>query len=110
MKRRARQRVDWDEELRKTERIRRKGFFISALGFAVAAAFTFGAGRLSPGGVEISRKILFTFCLMIAAFLVRLIFKRRERLRQEREDRENQKFEQDLRQWRQEKNIDKWPM
>jgi hypothetical protein len=85
---RKRRRVDWDEELRKTERIRRKGLFISALGFGVAMICVLGASRLNPGGVEISRKIIFTFCFVIAMFLMRGILKRRERLRLEREGKE----------------------
>ncbi|MDR1377846.1 MAG: hypothetical protein LBJ36_02180 [Synergistaceae bacterium] len=85
---RKRRRVDWDEELRKTEHIRRKGLFTSALGFGVAMIFIMGAHYMSPGGVEISRKIIFTFCFVIAMFLLRGILGRRERLRQEREERE----------------------
>jgi hypothetical protein len=89
---RRRRRVDWDEELRKTERIRRKGLFISALGFGAAMIFVFGAGRLNPGGVEISPKIVFTFCFVIAMFLLRGVLGRRERLRREREEREEREY------------------
>jgi hypothetical protein len=85
---RQRRRVDWDEELRKTERIRRKGLFTSALGFGIAMIFIVGARRLSPGGVEISRKVIFTFCFVLAMFLLRGVLGRRKRLRQEREERE----------------------
>ena len=83
-----RRRVDWDEELRKTERIRRRGLFISALGFGVAVIFIFGAGQMSKGGLEISRKVIATFCFLIAMFLVRGVLRRRERLKREREERE----------------------
>jgi hypothetical protein len=85
---RRRRRVDWDEELRKTERIRRKGFFISLLSFSVAIVVVMGAGRMNKGGIEFSRSVIFTFCLLIGMFLVRGLLRRRERLRREREERE----------------------
>ncbi|MDR1875064.1 MAG: hypothetical protein LBQ90_08665 [Synergistaceae bacterium] len=88
MRSRRRRRVDWDEELRRTERIRRKGLFTSALSFCVAVVVILGAGRLSKGGIEFSRRVIFTFCLVIALFLVRGLLRRRERLRRAREERE----------------------
>ena len=85
-----RQRIDWDEEIHKTERIRRKGLFVSALGLGIAAVFVFGAGRAGPIGVDVGRKLIFTFCFVTAMFLLRGIFRRRERLRQKREEREEE--------------------
>ena len=90
MRGKYRRRVDWDEELRKTERIRRRGFFISALSFAVAVAFIFGASRFKESGVEFYRKIIFTLCLMLALFLTRCVLRRRERLRRERQELEEE--------------------
>ncbi|MDR2178921.1 MAG: hypothetical protein LBP21_01305 [Synergistaceae bacterium] len=87
-----RRRVDWDEELRKTERIRRRGLFVSALGFGVAAVFIMGAGRMSAAGIDVSRKLIFTICFVIAMFLLRGVFRRRERLRLEREEKEEIKI------------------
>ena len=57
-----RRRVDWDEEIRKTDRIRRRGLALSALSFAVALAVIFGAGRM--GGVEVAlpRKVVAIAC------------------------------------------------
>ena len=90
--RKRRLRVDWDEEIRKTERIRRRGFFISALGLGVAVLFTFGGWRFggSVGMTEIVPKILFALflalssalCLVLAAALARVVPRVRERLRQ----------------------------
>ncbi|MDR1978334.1 MAG: hypothetical protein LBQ42_06340 [Synergistaceae bacterium] len=88
MRYRNKRRVDWDEELRKTERIRRKGLFVSALGFGVAAIFVVGAGRMGPAGVDVSRKLLFALCFVAAMFLARGTLRRGERLRREREERE----------------------
>ncbi|MDR2527525.1 MAG: hypothetical protein LBD04_00705 [Synergistaceae bacterium] len=95
--RKRRRRVDWDEEVRKTERIRRRGFFISALGLGVAVLFTFGGGR---GGVtEIGPKLLFAFflalslalCLALAVTMTRMAS--RERPRQEEVGSERPKRE-----------------
>ena len=90
MREKYRQRVDWDEEVRKTERIRRKGLFISALSFCVAVAFILGAGRLSESGVEFSRKVIFALCLVLAVFFVGGVLRRRERLRRKRQELEEE--------------------
>jgi tRNA threonylcarbamoyladenosine biosynthesis protein TsaE len=86
---RRRKRVDWDEELRKTEQIRRKGLFTSALTFGAAAVFIVGAGWMNPSGLVISRKVVAAFCLLTAMFLFRGVFARRARLRREREQKES---------------------
>ena len=85
-----RRRVDWDEELRKTERIRRKGFFLSALSFAVAVAFIFGASRLKKSGLVFDSKVTSTLCLVLALFLIRSVLRRRERWRLERQEAEEE--------------------
>jgi len=90
MRSRRRRRVDWDEELRKTERIRRRGLFVSALSFCAAMALIAGASHLNKSGIEFSRRIIFTFCLVIAMFLMRGVLRRRERLRREREERQDE--------------------
>ena len=83
-----RQRVDWDEEIRKTERIRRRGFFISALGFGVALVFILGTNRLNVLDAEIGRKIIFALCLVLSMFILRLALRRRERLKREQKEKE----------------------
>ena len=92
MKYRERYRVDWDEELRKTERIRRKGLFISALGFGVAMIFIFGTGGLSSGGIEFSRKIIFALCFILSMFVLKLALHRRERLKREEQEKEQEQM------------------
>jgi hypothetical protein len=84
MRERRRRRVDWDEEIRKTERIRRKGLFTSALSFGVALIFVAAAGRVNEIGAEIGRKVIFAFCFVAAMFLFRAALLRRARLRRER--------------------------
>jgi Flp pilus assembly protein TadB len=86
MRERRRRRVDWDEELRKTERIRRKGLFTSALSFGVALILIIAASRMNDVGIEFGRKVIFAFCFVAAMFLFRIVLKRRARLRQARED------------------------
>ena len=88
MRYRERRRVDWDEEIRKTERIRRKGLFISGLGFAVAALFVFGVKSVGNVNAEVSRKIIFALCFMLSMFVLRITLRRRERLRLEREEQQ----------------------
>ncbi|MDR2174559.1 MAG: hypothetical protein LBO82_01305 [Synergistaceae bacterium] len=91
MKARRRRRVDWDEELRKTERIRRRGFFTSGLSFGVALIFILAAGRMNATGLEAGRKVIFALCLVIAMFLFRAVLARRARLRREQEESVNEK-------------------
>ena len=79
-----RRRVDWDEELRKTERIRRRGVGLSALSLAVALAVIFGVGRMGGFDVALPRKVLAIACLVLGVFLFRVVLRRRERLRRER--------------------------
>lgn len=84
-KRPRRERVDWQAEIRKTEQIRRRGFAMSFLSFAVAAAVIFGVGRL--GGVEVGlpRRVLSIACLVLACFTLRAVLKRRARLKRKQE-------------------------
>lgn len=44
-----RKRVDWDEELKKSERIRRKGFGFTAAGFILAIFWLLGARQMQKG-------------------------------------------------------------
>ena len=106
MKRRVRQRIDWDEEVRKTERIRRRGLFITVLGLCVVGAVSFGAGHMNPHDIEVSRKVIFAVCVVITLFLGRVLLWRRERLRLKQNELKDQEAIQSFRQWKQEKNID----
>ena len=96
MRYRERRRVDWDEEIRKTEGIRRKGFFISALGFGMAALFIFGANRAGVGFVEVSRKFIFALCFLLSMFVMRTVWRRRERLKREERERTAEQMRDEL--------------
>ena len=85
---RTRKRIDWDAEIEKTERIRRRGFVMSFLSFAMAAAVIIGVNRV--GGVDISlpRRVLSVACIVMACLVLRATLRHRERLRRERQERE----------------------
>ena len=81
---RHRRRVDWDEEIRKTERIRRRGLFTSLLSFA---AVLIGVNR--TGGVDISvpRRVISIACIVVACFVLRVTMRHRARVVRERQER-----------------------
>ena len=84
--------IDWDEEIRKTERIRRKGLFVSALGFGIAALCIFGINRGNADTAELSRKIIFTACFVLSVLVFRTTLRRRERLKQERQEKQQEQM------------------
>lgn len=76
-----RRRVDWDEEIRKTERIRRRGLLMSALSFGMAAAFIFGMGRYTGADIEIPRTVLAAALFCVSCVIFAVIMKRRSQRR-----------------------------
>jgi len=91
MRERYRRRVDWNEEERKTERIRRRGFSVSILSAVIAAAFIFFMKYSNESGVEFDPKAIFTLGLtFVAMFFVFVVFRRRARLRRERQELEEE--------------------
>ncbi len=72
-----RKRVDWDEEIRKTERIRRKGLFMSLLSFGVAVAFIFGMSRFTGADVEIPRTVLIAVVFCVSCVVLRAVMRHR---------------------------------
>ncbi|MBQ3653288.1 MAG: hypothetical protein II954_02595 [Synergistaceae bacterium] len=72
-----RKRVDWDEEIRKTERIRRKGLFMSLLSFGVAVAFIFGMSRFTGADVEIPRTVLIAVVFCVSCVVFRAVMRHR---------------------------------
>jgi membrane protein implicated in regulation of membrane protease activity len=89
---RKRHRVDWDEEIRKTERIRRKGLFISALGFGLAVLFIVGLNRTGVGIADVARKLFFALFFILSMFLMRIVWRRRERLELEKREKEQEEI------------------
>lgn len=76
-----RKRVDWDEEIRKTERIRRKGLLMSILSFGMAVAFIFGMGKYTGADIEIPRSVLFAVLFCVSCVIFGVIVKKRNRNR-----------------------------
>ena len=88
MKTRERHPVDWDAEIRKTERIQRRGFIMSAVSFAAAAAFIFGMRQFGVTDIDIPRKVLSVACLAAAGFVFFMTMRRRARLKKAKQERE----------------------
>ncbi len=76
-----RQRVDWDAEIRKTERIRRRGLILSGVSFAVAAAFIIGVWRMGGEDIALPRKVISVVCLAAACLVFRAVLKHRARMK-----------------------------
>ena len=74
-----RKRVDWDAEIRKTEKIRRKGLLMSMLSFGMAVAFIFGMSRYTGASVEIPRSVLFAVLFCVSCVVLRIIVRKRSR-------------------------------
>jgi hypothetical protein len=74
-----RKRVDWDAEIQKTEKIRRKGLFMSVLSFGMAVAFIFGMSRYTEASVEIPRSVLFAVLFCVSCVVLRVIVRKRYR-------------------------------
>lgn len=70
-------RVDWDAEIRKTEKIRRKGLLMSLFSFGMAVAFIFGMSRYTGASVEIPRSVLLAVLFCVSCVVLRVIMKHR---------------------------------
>ena len=72
---RTRRHVDWDEEVKKTEKIRSRGLKISLLSFCVAIAAIGGAnfyvGKPLVGGFVLKVSFVFLFVVILCLFLAR---------------------------------------
>lgn len=83
---RHRRRVDWNEEIRKTEEIRRRGMFMSLLSFAVAAAVIVALNRVSGMDISLPRRVISVACIVLACLVMRVTLKHRARVLQERRE------------------------
>lgn len=88
-----RKRVDWDAEIQKTEKIRRKGILMSAVSFAAACAFIFGMSKFTGApdesgfsfSVEIPKAFLFAVLFVVSFVIFRAIVKNRKRKKENAE-------------------------
>jgi len=87
-----RKRIDWENEIQKTEEIRMRGFRTSILGFIVAVMFLFGASRINQDASVISNAIMIG-CLFAAVVVLVLTLRRRAAMlrRMKEEEHEERK-------------------
>lgn len=57
---RHRRRVDWDEEMRKTDNIQRRGFAMSFLSFVLAAVLIFGSSHVRNMEIQMPFSVVST--------------------------------------------------
>ena len=72
-----RKRVDWNEEIRKTEQIKRKGLLMSLVSFTAAVAFIFGIGRFTDNSIELPKTVLVAGLFCVSCFVFRAIVRKR---------------------------------
>ena len=83
-----RKRIDWDAEIQKTENIKRRGFLMSGLSFALACVLIFGMSRATGNEIEIPRAVLVTICFFVSCVIFGIVIKRRSKKRKELKENE----------------------
>lgn len=74
-----RKRVDWDEEMKKTEQIRWKGLRFSIASFALAAFWIFGAGRMGRKTLSLGPLALALFFVAAGTLLFIMLMRRKQK-------------------------------
>ena len=85
-----RNKIDWDAELEKTEKIKRRGFLMSGLSFALACVLIFGMSRATGAEVEIPRTVLTAICFFVSCVIFGVVIKRRAKKKNESQNKENE--------------------
>ncbi|MBR2209800.1 MAG: hypothetical protein IJ859_13425 [Synergistaceae bacterium] len=85
-----RKKIDWDAELEKTEKIKRRGFFMSGLSFALACVLIFGMSRATDANIEIPRSVLTAICFFVSCVVLGVIMRRRAKKKNEAQNKENE--------------------
>ena len=83
-----RKRIDWDAEIQKTENIKRRGFLMSGLSFALACVLIFGMSKATGNEIEIPRAVLVTICFFVSCVIFGIVIKRRSKKRKELKENE----------------------
>ena len=65
---------------------------MSMLGFAIAGIFIFTVKRRADLGVDLIRKIIFAMCALLSMFVLRITLRRKERLKRERQEKEQEQL------------------
>jgi len=84
-----RKKIDWDAEIEKTEKIKRRGFFMSGLSFALACVLIFGISRATDQNIEIPKTVLVAVGFFVSCLILRAVMKHRA----EKKEKENIKNE-----------------
>ena len=79
----SRKKVDWDAEIEKTEKIKRRGFFMSGLSFALTCVLIFGMSRSTGQDIEIPKTVLVAVCFFVSCLIFRAVMKHRAAKKQE---------------------------
>lgn len=70
--------MNWDDEINKTEKIRRRGIIMSVLSFCVALAVILGFGKFAAGAdIVVPKSVLAALCFVMAFIVVRAVIKHR---------------------------------
>ena len=72
-----RKRVDWDEELKKSEKIRRRGFFYTVGGFALTLFWILGARQMQRN-FSFGPLVVLLFFVAAGTFLFTMVIRRRK--------------------------------
>ena len=83
-----RKKIDWDAEIQKTENIKRRGFLMSGLSFALACVLIFGMSKATGNEIEIPRAVLVTVCFFVSCVIFGIVIKRRSQKRKELKENE----------------------
>ena len=83
-----RKKIDWDAEIQKTENIKRRGFLMSGLSFALACVLIFGMSKATGNEIEIPRAVLVTICFFVSCVVFGIVIKRRSKKRKELKENE----------------------
>lgn len=72
-----RKKIDWDAEIEKTERIKRRGFLMSGLSFGLACVLIFGMSRATGAEIEIPKAVLMAVCFFVSCVIFAIVMKHR---------------------------------
>ncbi len=74
-----RRRIDWDEEIKKTERIRWKGLRFSIAAFGLAAFWIFGVSRMGRKDISLTPITVLLFFVGAGTLLFIMLMRRKQK-------------------------------
>ena len=88
-----RKKIDWNAELEKTEKIKRRGFLMSGLSFALACVLIFGMSKATDAEIEIPRTVLTAICFFVSCVIFGVVIRRRAKKKKEAKEAQEQNHE-----------------